>query len=81
MLQITSRPEARGRVMALYGMVFLGSTPIGSPIVGWIGEELGPRVDFLLSALIALGVGAGVLLLRARREAVSREPDAVVAAS
>ena len=43
MLQLTSRPEARGRVMALYGIVFLGSTPIGAPIAGVIGEHLGAR--------------------------------------
>ena len=35
-LQLTSRPEMRGRVMALYAIAFLGSTPVGSPIVGWI---------------------------------------------
>ncbi|MGH2525332.1 MAG: MFS transporter, partial [Actinomycetota bacterium] len=42
-LQLTAPPEMRGRVMALYGIVFLGSTPIGGPIAGWVGEHLGPR--------------------------------------
>jgi MFS family permease len=86
MLQLTSRPEARGRVMALYGMVFLGSTPIGSPIVGWIGEHLGPRPDFLLSAAVAIAVGVVVLWVRARREDAAAgtqgaEIEAVAAAS
>ena len=66
MMQLTSRPEARGRVMALYGVVFLGSTPIGSPIVGWIGEHFGPRLDFLFGASIALLIGIGVLWARRR---------------
>ncbi len=48
MLQLNAKPQARGRVMALYGIVFLGSTPIGAPIAGWLGEMLGPRVEFAL---------------------------------
>ncbi|MBF0550384.1 MAG: MFS transporter [Deltaproteobacteria bacterium] len=42
-LQLGSAPEMRGRVMALWAMAFIGSTPIGGPIVGWIGEFVGPR--------------------------------------
>ena len=69
MLQLTSRPEARGRVMALYGIVFLGSTPIGAPIAGVIGEHLGARVGFVLSGLVAAGLGVALLAIgRARAE-------------
>jgi len=67
-LQLNARPEARGRVMALYGIVFLGSTPIGAPIAGVIGEHLGPRVGFVLSGLVAAGLG--IALLAARRRAM-----------
>jgi MFS family permease len=67
MLQLRARPEARGRVMALYGIVFLGSTPIGAPIAGLIGEHLGPRVGFVLSGLVAGGLGAALLAARRRR--------------
>ncbi|HEX7248135.1 MAG TPA: MFS transporter, partial [Actinomycetota bacterium] len=70
MLQLTSRPEARGRVMALYGIVFLGSTPIGAPIAGVIGEHLGPRIGFALSGAVAAGLGLALLALRARRNDV-----------
>jgi MFS family permease len=69
MLQLTSRPEARGRVMALYGIVFLGSTPIGSPVVGLIGDHLGARVGFVLAGLVAGAMGAAVLWARQRRMA------------
>jgi hypothetical protein len=37
-LQLAASPEMRGRVMALWAVVFLGSTPIGGPIVGWVGR-------------------------------------------
>jgi len=44
----------RGRVMALYSVVFLGSTPIGAPIVGALAEGAGPRYGLLLGGLAAL---------------------------
>jgi MFS family permease len=53
--QEETAPEYRGRVMALFGVAFLGSTPIGGPIVGWVSETLGPRVG--------LGMGASAALL------------------
>lgn len=68
MLQLNARPEARGRVMALYGIVFLGSTPIGAPIAGVIGEHLGARVGFAISGLVAAGLG--LALLAAGRRAI-----------
>ena len=74
-LQLTAKPQARGRVMAIYGVIFLGSTPIGSPAVGWIGEHLGPRVDFALAGGFALAVGAAALLSR-RRSAAAALPAA-----
>jgi len=61
MLQLASRPEARGRVMALYGVVFLGSTPIGAPIVGVVAERIGAPATFLLTGGFAIAVGAVVL--------------------
>ena len=36
-------PQMRGRVMALYMMIFMGGTPIGAPIVGWVGQTFGAR--------------------------------------
>jgi MFS family permease len=61
-IQITTEPAMRGRVMALYMMVFVGATPIGSPIVGWIGEAFGARwsigIGSIASLLVAVGAAA-----------------------
>jgi len=50
--QLESAPEKRGLVMSLWSMAFLGSTPIGGPIVGWIGEYIGPRWGLLGTLLV-----------------------------
>jgi MFS family permease len=52
--QLAADPEMRGRVMALYGIVFLGSTPIGAPIAGWVSSVLDPRAGLALGAAAAL---------------------------
>jgi MFS family permease len=49
-LQLRVRPSMRGRVMALYSVVFLGSNPIGGPLMGWISGAAGPRAGLLLGA-------------------------------
>jgi MFS family permease len=78
MLQLNAKPQARGRVMALYGIVFLGSTPIGAPIAGWLGELLGPRVEFALMGVVAGAIGVVVLWMRARRSTRDEEADAAL---
>jgi MFS family permease len=42
-VQLSVAPNMRGRVMALYMMIFMGGTPIGAPIIGWVGDEFGAR--------------------------------------
>ncbi len=68
-LQLHSDPQMRGRVMALFSMALMGSTPIGGPIVGWVGDHANPRVALLLGAASAMGAaGFGyVSLVRAGR--------------
>jgi MFS family permease len=78
MLQLASRPELRGRVMAIYGMVFLGSTPVGAIIVGWLGEVSGARAGFAMGALAACIAGAGALWWQ--RMTASRPVEALVEA-
>jgi len=55
--QLKADPAMRGRVLALFSMVFLGSTPIGGPIVGWISEEWTPRAGLAVGG-IATGLAA-----------------------
>jgi MFS family permease len=67
-VQLRAKPSMRGRVLALQAMVFLGSTPIGGPVVGWIAERYGARFSVLLGGLAALGAGAGGLVFARRRD-------------
>jgi MFS family permease len=62
-LQLSADPAMRGRVMALYAMAFLGTTPIGAPLVGAIAEWTSPRVALLAGAVATL-VAAGLLMWR-----------------
>ena len=68
-MQLHTEPMMRGRVMALYMMIFIGGTPLGSPFIGWIGEAFGPRWTLLLGgALTIVGTSlASALYLRSRR--------------
>jgi MFS family permease len=65
-LQLNSDPGVRGRVLGIYGLVFLGGTPLGSPIVGWIAETLGPRWSIGLGGVISAtaAVVAGLFRMR-----------------
>jgi MFS family permease len=73
-LQQESAGAYRGRVMALYSIVFLGSTPIGSIIVSAVSEATNPRIAVLLGGVAAAGTGL-VALSRVRRGTrVTREP-------
>jgi MFS family permease len=65
LIQLRAEPALRGRVMALYSVVFLGTTPIGAPIVGWLAQEFGPRVG-LATGGVAVIMAAGVALWLAR---------------
>ena len=53
-LQLAVEPQMRGRVMALYSVVFLGSNPIGGPLVGWISQAYDPRLALVLAALAGI---------------------------
>jgi MFS family permease len=55
-------PEMRGRVMALYMAIFLGGTPLGSPLLGWVGDAWGPRWTIAIGSL-ACGVAVVVAVL------------------
>jgi MFS family permease len=69
-LQLAAEPHMRGRVMSLWAVAFLGSTPIGGPIAGAVSEHFGGRAGLALGAVACLvGAGLGALFLRRRRAA------------
>ncbi|HEY7151062.1 MAG TPA: MFS transporter [Solirubrobacterales bacterium] len=65
-LQLDANPAMRGRVMALYSIVFLGSAPIGGPIVGWLGQAIDPRAGLVLAGLAGLVAAIGARAAFAR---------------
>jgi MFS family permease len=67
-LQLAVPAEMRGRVMALYSIVFLGSTPIGGPLAGWLAQAYDPRVALLLAASAGLAAAWAARLAYARLE-------------
>lgn len=83
-IQVSTAEEIRGRVLSIYFLFFLGTTPIGAPIIGWVAEHWGPRwslgVGAIASLLVALIVGIWLwrhwkvdVTLRASRPFVSIE--------
>lgn len=62
-LQLNTAPAMRGRVMALWTMAFIGSTPIGGPIIGYVSEHLGARLGFVVGGVSAVGSGLFALYI------------------
>jgi MFS family permease len=59
-VQLSTDPAVRGRVMAIYMAIFMGGTPIGAPIVGWVADAYGPRWALVVggvSGLLAAAIG------------------------
>lgn len=67
LLQVTSRPEMRGRVMALWFVTLWGSFPIGSPLMSWVANMAGPRSPLVVCGAVALA-SCGIWLLWARHQ-------------
>ena len=76
-VQMRAAPDMRGRVLALQAMLFLGSTPVGGPIVGWVADQFGARYSIGLGAAAALGAGLWGLAVLRRTEPVPSDavPD------
>jgi len=55
LIQVNSDPAIRGRVSGLYLLIFMGGTPVGSPLIGWLAEVIGVRQTVALCGLISLG--------------------------
>jgi len=70
LVQLTTAPEMRGRVMSLYMAIFIGGTPLGAPVIGWVGDTWGPRWALLVGAIgtgVAAVLAAGYLWNRMGR--------------
>ena len=81
-MQLNTEAGMRGRVMALYMMIFIGGTPFGAPMIGWVGEAFGARWTLIAGgALTVAGVclAAALYLRTQRRYAQRRELDLVAA--
>jgi MFS family permease len=61
-LQLAAAPQMRGRVMSLYAIVFLGSTPIGAPIAGWLAGAAGARSALVLAGVAALAGSVAIAI-------------------
>ena len=72
-LQLRAEPSMRGRVMALYAIAFLGTTPIGSPLVGWISQAASPRAALAVGGTAT--VVASLITRRHHRRQHERAPD------
>lgn len=65
-VQMATDPAMRGRVMALFMMVFMGGTPLGAPVVGWITDTYGARAGFLAGGVVSAAAAGVVGLVLAR---------------
>jgi len=73
-LQLNSSQEQRGRVMSLYAMAFLGTTPIGAPLMGLIIGASNPRIGLLVGAALTVATGAALALTWARARSAVAAP-------
>jgi MFS family permease len=77
-MQVESDPAVRGRVMALYFTVLAGGTPIGSPVIGWIGAHFGARWTLVVGGVLTIvGVGLSLLVRRWVEARLARENESV----
>ncbi|WP_432519961.1 MFS transporter [Kineococcus sp. SYSU DK006] len=78
-VQLWVDPEFRGRVMGLYVLVFMGGTPIGGPIIGWITEHAGARTGMAVCGLVPLAVALAMIGVLALQPVRARRREAVLA--
>lgn len=73
-VQMSAAPSMRGRVMAFYLIVFMGGTPFGAPLIGWIAEVAGPRWSLITGGVASTAAAVGAAAYLARRERLKVEP-------
>ena len=77
-VQLSTAPAMRGRVMAIYMAIFMGGSPVGAPIIGWVGQTFGARWTILVGGLVSLLAGMAALAWAARARGL-RAGDLVAA--
>ncbi len=70
-MQLRSTPENRGRIMGIYLMIFLGGAPLGSPVIGWIGQNVGPRFALAIGGVISILAALIAMILTRGKPEVS----------
>ncbi len=83
LMQLSTEPSMRGRVMALRIAIALGGTPIGAPIVGWVADTFGPRWALGVGAAAGVAaalVAAGFLIRQSSRAEADRGDRAALSA-
>jgi MFS family permease len=61
-MQLRSTPANRGRIMGIYLMIFLGGAPLGSPVIGWVGQTIGPRFAMAMGGVITIIAALGTII-------------------
>ena len=76
-VQLGAAPHVRGRVMALYVLVFLGGTPVGAPLIGALAEAFGPRSSIVVGGVVVMVSGLVAALVMTRLRSLRIEPHLV----
>ncbi|CAB5015578.1 unannotated protein [freshwater metagenome] len=66
-VQTKTDPALRGRVMGIYLTIFLGGTPVGSPLIGWLSESIGTRQTIFMCGVVTMVSSALIYLLLRER--------------
>jgi MFS family permease len=74
LLQLRVAQEMRGRVMGLYMLVFLGSAPFGSPVIGWLADALGARASLLAGGVVSVAAALVCTAVSARTPVATSGP-------
>lgn len=74
-VQLSVAPTMRGRVMALYVLLFIGGTPVGGPLIGWLAAEFGGRTPIVVGGVVSFLAAAAFGLAYRRASRRSRETD------
>jgi MFS family permease len=77
LIQLGSAPQVRGRVMALYILVFLGGKPVGGPLIGAVAEAFGPRSSIVVGGVVTALSGLVAALVMSRMSSLRIEPHLV----